>query len=400
MIWGIDTQRSRRPSPLLCTVLLALAALVAAAPAQAAFAPAKNGQIVFERSSPGISDVFAINSDGSSPLNLTNNVSGGFDDNSPEYSPNGRSITFWRCGDSCDIALMSADGSGLTNLTPTATPVEETRPTFSPDGKRIAFSSQNASDEDTADIFVMNPGGSGQVNLTNTPAPTGEIDATYSPDGRTIFYTRLDAAGEHIWSMNADGSGQTQLTFGTGDDFGPTVSPDGKRLAFSRCAGPDCTFAIVVKDLGSGAETPLAGAALDDFEPAFSPDGKRIAFSAEVAPSRRALAVMDADGSGAATITTPSGIDDDSSPAWEHIYRCGGRRATIVGDDGPDKIKGTKKKDVIVANGGKDKVSGRGGSDLICLGKGKDSVNGGGGNDKCIGGKGKDKGKGCEKGKL
>ena len=99
--------------------------------------------------------------------------------------------------------------------------------------------------------------------------------------------------------------------------------------------------------------------------------------------------LVNADG-GAITPLTPGVASSDGS--WEYIYRCGKRRATIVGDDGPEKIKGTKKADVIVGNGGKDKLKGRGGNDRLCGGAGKDVLIGGAGKkDRLIGGPGKDK---------
>ena len=64
---------------------------------------------------------------------------------------------------------------------------------------------------------------------------------------------------------------------------------------------------------------------------------------------------------------------------WQSLQRCGGRAVTIVGDDGPDKLKGTKRADVIAAFAGKDTILGRGGNDRICAGKGKDKIVGGGG---------------------
>jgi len=140
-------------------------------------------------------------------------------------------------------------------------------------------------------------------------------------------------------------------------------------------------------------------APVQEFGPAFSADGQWIGFERETASSDN-LAVIKPDGSRLMPLTStpPPGVD--FSPSWEAIQTCGKRRATIVGDDGPDKIKGTKRGDVIVANAGNDKVFGRGGNDLICLGKGKDKANGGKGTDKCIGGPGRDTGAACEKGKL
>lgn len=76
------------------------------------------------------------------------------------------------------------------------------------------------------------------------------------------------------------------------------------------------------------------------------------------------------------------------------VYRCGGKRATIIGTNKRNRLKGTKRADVIVALGGNDKVDGRGGNDIICAGSGNDSIVGGPGNDRLYGGSGKDSLKG------
>jgi len=61
--------------------------------------------------------------------------------------------------------------------------------------------------------------------------------------------------------------------------------------------------------------------------------------------------------------------------------RCMGRKATIVGTQGPDELTGTPRRDVIAALGGKDTVRGLSGADLICGGKGRDKLLGGPGHD-------------------
>ena len=67
---------------------------------------------------------------------------------------------------------------------------------------------------------------------------------------------------------------------------------------------------------------------------------------------------MNANGSSTAVVSPP-GSQTDRDPHWEYVYMCGKRRATIVGDDGPDVLRGTKKADVIVGNGGNDRIKGR-----------------------------------------
>jgi uncharacterized delta-60 repeat protein len=76
------------------------------------------------------------------------------------------------------------------------------------------------------------------------------------------------------------------------------------------------------------------------------------------------------------------------------VYRCGGKRATIIGTNKRNRLKGTKRADVIVALAGNDKVDGRGGNDIICAGSGNDSLVGGSGKDRLYGDSGKDSLKG------
>ena len=69
---------------------------------------------------------------------------------------------------------------------------------------------------------------------------------------------------------------------------------------------------------------------------------------------------------------------------------CGGLLVTIVGDAGPNVIRGTSGDDVIQGRGGNDLIEGRGGHDVICGNGGNDSLEGDGGNDRLIAGNGQD----------
>ncbi len=76
------------------------------------------------------------------------------------------------------------------------------------------------------------------------------------------------------------------------------------------------------------------------------------------------------------------------SPKEEEVPRCHNARATIVGTDGPDKLRGTPGRDVILGLGGDDEIVGSLGNDIICGGPGADLIHGGRGNDIVDGGAG------------
>jgi Tol biopolymer transport system component len=96
----------------------------------------------------------------------------------------------------------------------------------------IAFT--RSLDDGNLEIFAMDPDGGGQTNLTNDAA--SDYAPAGSPDGRRIAFTRCPrppALGNcEIFVMNADGSVQTNLTNNPATDVGPAWSPDGRRIAF------------------------------------------------------------------------------------------------------------------------------------------------------------------------
>jgi Tol biopolymer transport system component len=206
-----------------------------------------------------------------------------------------------------------------------------------------------------------------------------------------------------IWAIGADGSGQTDLSKTTGAppilESEPGYSPDGRRITFARSEMSGDYVGLMGAD-GSSQVSVTQGSAGDDRYPAFSPDGKLIAFVASPTSPYQHVTLMNLDGSNRAPVTSQDSAANEYDPAWEHVYSCGGRRATIVGSDSGERLLGTKRADVIVANGGKDTVKGKGGKDRLCGGSGKDKLIGGKGKDRCVGGQGRDTGKACEKGKI
>jgi TolB protein len=122
--------------------------------------------------------------------------------------------------------MMTSNGEDKIPLT--NDPELDTTPAFSPDGKKVAFSSRRAGN---ADIWVIDLSSNALRCLTSSPAD--EWRPAWSPDGaRIAFIASGKGKTAHIWVMRADGTDRKQLTFGNFLDYNPTWSPDGKKLAF------------------------------------------------------------------------------------------------------------------------------------------------------------------------
>jgi TolB protein len=224
--------------------------------------------IAFRSERDGNTEIYVMAADGSAQRNLSRDPS---DDWGPTWSPDGQVV--WNCARGQAIGFRACvenpDGSGL-HMIPGDIYVEYAD--WSRDGTKIVFMSQepgaSGSDPDY-NVYVMNADGTGVTRLTTAPGEDGW--PSWSPDGRRIAFTTTrddcsnSTAGDclssgdigpffDLYVMNADGSDQHRIT----NKMAQFVdwSPDGRYLVFS----PGLN---VIRPDGTGlTQIPGAGGAL------------------------------------------------------------------------------------------------------------------------------------------
>lgn len=145
-------------------------------------------------------------------------------------------------------------------------------PTWSPDGKRIAFSSTRGQ-KNNLDIFVMDADGGNVTRLTEHPAT--EQEPVWAHDGQSLFFSgERDGRGEIYRVWLADKRVE-RITSGINRSIMPATSPDGKYLAYA--AQTIMSFQIQLLDLTTGKSQQITSGG-GACRPSFSPDSKELAF--------------------------------------------------------------------------------------------------------------------------
>jgi len=177
---------------------------------------------------------------------------------------------------------------------------------------RIAFSNE------TEDVWIAQADGSRPRRLTHGRAQ--EFDPTWSPDGDRIAYRHETNGGDtsEIFVMNADGSEQRRLTDNDVADWGPDWSSDGRKILWNSAVGTGGFGFFGTTMRPDGSDVRRLSKHFVEY-PTWSPDGTKIAFMAQEAGASGTnpdynIFVMDADGSDVHRLTTTPG--EDGWPAW------------------------------------------------------------------------------------
>ncbi len=212
-------------------------------------------------------------------------------------APTGRVAYSVSTGDAPEqksIWIANADGSNARKIIDAAM-----WPSLAPDGSKLAYATLKE-----PGIYTANNDGSGVRRLTNVEA----YNPQWSPDGKRIVYFQGKfRAGGEIHIMNADGSGDSEITTG----FSPDWAPDGNRLVYSNCQSASrCGLSVYdLKTKSIAMITTDNGAS-----PQWSPTGDKILYQADSGNGNINVFVVNADGSNRKQLTT--GKSNDGQPTW------------------------------------------------------------------------------------
>jgi Tol biopolymer transport system component len=174
--------------------------------------------------SPCIREIYVMNADGTGQTRVTTDS---LVDENPSWSPDGQKIVFQRTDTDCfqggdlTVHVVNADGTGETEIANGASPG------WSPDGQKILVYSPC-----TNSMFTVNPDGSHPGPLP-VSAPFGFGAPSWAPDGMTLAYSKASGTGSALYLRAGNGT-EFPLTSDGLNGEEPAWSPDGTKIAFQR----------------------------------------------------------------------------------------------------------------------------------------------------------------------
>jgi Tol biopolymer transport system component len=206
----------------------------------------------------------------------------------PVFSPDGKRIAVDASrGGPRRIWVVDAQGHNPQQVTSDTTEsAEHLSPSWSPDGKYIVFQHKQGT---KFGIHVVEVASGATTTLTDPRFQDFNLSPVWSQSGKFIYFSSYRSGGLNIWRIPVSRSGVAkgepqQLTLGAGQDVELSMSPNGKRLAFTILRQNADIWRLPVSPasgMPTGQPEQVLGSTREDSRAAWSPDGKKIAFNSD-----------------------------------------------------------------------------------------------------------------------
>jgi TolB protein len=254
-----------------------------------------------------VQEIYIADYDGANALRVTTTTTLNI---TPVWSPDNQAIAYTsyrpagQFGTFQDI-IVSYIRTGAREMPASGSPQKQNYlPIYSPDGSRIAFTSNR---DGNPEIYIMNRDGTGMRRMTNHPAI--DVTPTWSPTGNQIAWVSDRTGTPHIYVMNVDGTGLRQLISEYCDR--PTwASGQFNEIAYAARSGPG--YDIKVYSFTQGGVTRITDGIGSNESPAFSPNGRHIAFTS-TRNGKSQVFTIDRDGNNLRQITREG---NNKFPNW------------------------------------------------------------------------------------
>ncbi|MGQ9672882.1 MAG: Tol-Pal system beta propeller repeat protein TolB [Candidatus Aminicenantales bacterium] len=265
--------------------------------------PIFTSKIVFVSDRDGNDELYMMDYDGYNQTRLTFNK---IRDYMPCWSPDGKRIAYTSYSglDVAGLFLLDLEAGKKIPVTTRGTNFSAD---FSPDGRKMAFCSTM---DGNAEIYVASSDGKNIKRLTYNEAI--DTSPSWSPTSREIAFVSDRSGSPQIYIMDAEGSNVRRVSFGGTYHDSPAWAPTGDRIVY--VSRVENIFDLYVLNLRSNQIIKLTESNARNESPAWSPDGRHIVFSSNLSGSIQIHAI-DYDGSNLLRLTSQG---NNKLPHWSN----------------------------------------------------------------------------------
>ena len=266
--------------------------------------PIFTSKVVFVSDRDGNDELYMMDYDGQNQTRLTFNT---LRDYMPAWSPDAKTIAYTSYKNlNAGLYLLNLEAG---KVTPVSTRGTNFSPSFSADGKKLAFCSTM---DGNTEIYVADSDGKNIRRLTFNDA----IDASpsWSPTSRELAFVS-DRSGQgqpQVYIMDAEGSNVRRISFGGSYHDAPAWSPTGDRIVY--VSRVENIFDLYVLNLRNNQIIKLTESNARNETPSWSPDGRHIVFSSNLSGSLQLYAI-DYDGANLRRLTSQG---NNKLPDWSN----------------------------------------------------------------------------------